>query len=85
MVLCVGLCSAQTIRNTNNSVVAKIDNDGTVRNSNNSVIARINSNGDIRDSNNRDGTVRDSNNHTIGYAKGVPSRYAALYFFFNFF
>lgn len=126
MVLCVGLCSAQTIRNTNNSVVAKIESDGTIRNSNNSVIARINSNGDIRDSNNHllgkissngdvrdsnnsyigkvesngvvrsrnnsmlgkvesDGTVRDSNNHTIGYAKGVPSRYAALYFFFNFF
>ena len=125
-VLCVGLCSAQTIRNTNNSIVAKIENDGTVRNSNNSVIARINSNGDIRDSNNHllgkicsngdvrdsnnsymgkvesngivrnrnnstlgkveaDGTVRDSNNHTIGYAKGVPTRYAALYFFFNLF
>lgn len=124
MVLCVGLCSAQTIRNTNNSVVAKIDNDGTVRNSNNSVIARISSNGDIRDSNNHllgkigsdgvirnsnnsymgkvesngvvrnsnnstlgkvesNGTVRDSNNHVLGYAKGVPMRYAAVFFFFG--
>ena len=124
MVLCVGLCSAQTIRNTNNSVVAKIDNDGTVRNSNNSVIARISNNGDIRDSNNHllgkigsdgvirnsnnsylgkvesngvvrnsnnstlgkvevDGTIRDSNNHTIGYAKGVPMKYAAVFFFFG--
>ena len=44
--------NAQTIRNTNNSVVAKIDTDGTIRNSNNSVIGRINSNGDIRDGNN---------------------------------
>jgi len=126
MVLCVGICSAQTIRNTNNSVVAKIDTDGTVRNSNNSVIARINSYGDIRDCNNHllgkigsngdirdrnnsymgrvesngvvrnsnnstlgkvenDGTVRDSNNHTISYARGVPIRYAAVLFFFNFF
>lgn len=83
---------AQTIRNNNNSTVAKIDNDGTVRNSNNSVIGRISSNGDIRDSNNHylgkiesDGTVRDSNNHTIGYAKGVPMKYAAVYFFFGFF
>ena len=126
MALCVGLCSAQTIRNSNNSVVAKIDNDGTVRNSNNSVIARISSNGDIRDSNNHllgkigsdgvirnsnnssmgkvenngvvrnsnnstlgkvesDGTIRDSNNHTIGYAKGVPMRYVAAFFFFGLF
>ena len=43
---------AQTIRNSNNSAVARIDNDGTVRNSNNSVVARIDSKGDIRDSNN---------------------------------
>ena len=126
MMLCVGICSAQTIRNSNNSVVAMVENDGTVRNSNNSIVAKISSNGDIRDSNNHllgkiesdgvirnsnnsylgkvesngvvrnsnnstlgkvesDGTVRDSNNHTIGYAKGVPMRYAALYFFFNFF
>ena len=32
-----------------------------------------------------DGTVRNSNNATIGYAKGVPVRYAALFFFFDFF
>ena len=53
----VTMCPAQTIRNSNNSVVAKMDSDGTVRN---------------------------SNNHVIGYAKGVPARYAAIYFFFNF-
>jgi hypothetical protein len=41
MMLCAVICSAQTIRNTNNSIIAKIDTDGTVRNSNNSVIARI--------------------------------------------
>lgn len=34
---------------------------------------------------NDDGTVRDSNNHLQGYAKGVPKKYAALYFFFSFF
>ena len=120
--LCTALCPAQMIRNSNQSVMAKVDADGTVRNSNNSVIARISGNGDIRDSNNhllgrigssgdvrnsnnsylgkiegngivrnsnnsllgkveRDGTVRDSNNHVIGYARGVPMRYAAVYFY----
>ena len=52
LMCCATLC-AQTIRNSNNSVVARIENDGTVRNSNNSVVARISSSGDIRDSNNR--------------------------------
>ena len=46
------VCQSQTIRNSNQSVMAKVDADGTVRNSNNSVIARISGNGDIRDSNN---------------------------------
>ena len=47
LLFCAVMCPAQTIRNTNNSVVARIDTDGTVRNSNNSVVARINSNVDI--------------------------------------
>lgn len=51
-------CPAQSIRNSNNSLLGKVDSDGTVRNSNNSV---------------------------IGYAKGVPMRYAAVFFFFHFF
>ena len=115
---------AQTIRNSSNSTVGKIESDGTIRNSSNSYIGKIESNGDIRDSSNRligkissngevrnssnsyigkiesdgtvrnssnsymgkvesDGTVRNSSNSTIGYARGVPMRYAALYFFFN--
>lgn len=28
------------------------------------------------------GVVRDSNNHVIGYAKGVLTKYAAVFFFF---
>lgn len=51
------VCPAQSIRNSNNSLLGKVDSDGTVRNSNNSV---------------------------IGYAKGVPMRYAAVFFFFHF-
>lgn len=125
LVLCLpSVVNAQTIRDTNNSVVAKVDTDGTVRNTNNSVVARINNNGDIRDGNyhllgkiesdgtikdpnnhilgkvdingtvrNRnnsvlgkiesDGTVRDGNNHILGYARGVPQRFAAVFFFFQ--
>lgn len=74
MLVCPGMVvEAQTIRNSNNSTLATVGSDGTIRNSSNSVIARISSNGDIRD----------SNNHTIGYAQGVPIKYAAVYFFFN--
>jgi len=29
--------------------------------------------------------VRNSSNSCIGYAKGVPVRYAAVFFFFDFF
>jgi hypothetical protein len=29
--------------------------------------------------------VRDKNNHTLGYARDIPARYAALFFFFNLF
>ena len=64
---------SQTIRDKNNSMIARIESDGTVRNSSNSYVARIGSNGDIRDSNNRllgtvssDGTLRDNNNSFIG-------------------
>ena len=53
LVLGLGSMEAQTIRNSNNSTIATIDNNGTIRNSNNSTVGRIESNGDIRDSNNR--------------------------------
>ena len=45
------------------------------RNCSNSYIGKIES----------DGTVRNSSNSCIGYAKGVPVRYAAVFFFFDFF
>ena len=86
----VQIGQAQTIRDKNNSTIARIDSDGTVRNSNNSYIGKIESDGTVRNRNNsyvgkvyQDGTVRNSNNSTIGYAKDVPVRYAAIYFFFD--
>ena len=67
--------SAQDLRNANNSCIGKIDSDGTVRNSSNSAIGKFD----------KDGTVRNANNSAIGYAKGVPVKYAAAFYFFNFF
>ena len=41
LVLGLGSMEAQTIRNSNNSTIATIDNNGTIRNSNNSTIAKM--------------------------------------------
>ncbi len=81
-----------TVRDGSNRSIGKIESDGTVRDRSNRSIGKIESDGTVRDSSNRsigkvesDGTVRDSSNRTLGTAKGVPMRYAALYFFFDFF
>ena len=55
--------------------MGKVEGNGTVRNRNNSMLGKVES----------DGTVRDSNNHVLGTARGVPIRYAAVYFFFHLF
>lgn len=39
MILGVGYVQAQTIRNSNNSILASINSNGDVRNSNNSLVA----------------------------------------------
>lgn len=79
-----------TIRDRNNSTVGRIDSNGTLRDRNNSTIGRVDSDGTVRDRNNStmgrissDGTVRDRNNSTIGYARNVPVKYAAVWFFFG--
>ena len=84
-----------TVRNSSNSCIGKIERDGTIRNSSNasnSSIGKVESNGTVRNGSNSsigkiesDGTVRNSSNSCIGYAKGVPVRYAAVFFFFDFF
>ena len=85
------VCPAQSIRNSNNRLLGKIGSNGDIRNSNNSYMGKVESSGTVRNSNNSllgkvdsDGTVRNSNNSVIGYAKGVPMRYAAVFFFFHF-
>ena len=63
------------IRDHNHSYLGKVESNGTVRNRNNSYLGKVEN----------DGTVRDNNHRVMGYAKGVPVRYAAVFFFFNFF
>ena len=63
------------MRNANNSRIGKVESDGTVRNANNSRVGKIES----------DGTVRDANNSRMGSASGVNKKYAAAFFFFDFF
>ena len=53
--------------------IGKIESDGTVRDKSSFVVGKVAS----------DGTVRDASNRIIGHAKGVPVRYAALFFFFD--
>ena len=55
--------------------IGKVEDDGTVMDRNNMQIGRVK----------RDGTVVDRNNMVIGHAKNVPTRYAAVFFFFNMF
>ena len=80
-----------TIRNSSNTSIGKIESDGTIRNGNNSSIGKVESDGTVRKNGSsvgkieKDGTVRNSSNSCIGYAKGVPVKYAALFFFFDFF
>lgn len=52
-----------------------MQSDGTVRDKSNMYVGKIDS----------DGTVRNGNGIIIGYAKGVPKTYAAVFFFFDFF
>ena len=78
------------VRDASNRYLGKIEADGTVRDKSNFSIGKIESNGTVRARNNfalgkvdSDGAVRDTSNRIIGYAKGVPMRYAALFFFFG--
>ena len=50
-----------------------VQNDGTVLDKDKKQIGQI-----------KDGTVTGGNNETIGYAKGVPVKWAAVYYFFLF-
>ena len=84
------LASGQDLRDRNYATVGRIDSDGTVRDRNYATVGHINSDGTVRDRNyatvghiDNDGTVRDRNYATMGYAKGVPQKWAAVFFFFD--
>ena len=64
--------SAQLVQDASYRVVAHIKSDGTIQDSSYRIIGHVKS----------DGTVQDSSYRIIGHAKGIPMRWAALYFFF---
>ena len=92
MMLAGADATAQTLRSSGNSYLGKIERDGTVRSSSNSYRGKIERDGTIRNSSNSymgkiesDGTVRNSSNSCIGKMENVDRRWAALFFFFDFF
>ena len=63
--------SAQTVQDASYRIVGHIKSDGTVQDSSYRIIGHVKS----------DGTVQDASYRIIGHTKGVPMRWAALYFF----
>jgi hypothetical protein len=62
-----------TIENEAHAIVGYVQNDGTVLDKDKKTIGSI-----------KEGVVTSASNETIGYAKGVPVKWAAVYFFFLF-
>ena len=64
---------AQTLRDSSNRNIGKVESDGTIRDGSNRMVGRIYTDGTMRDSSNRnigkiesDGTVRDGMNRYLG-------------------
>ena len=81
-----------TVRNASYTRIGQIDNDGTVRNASYTRIGQVDNDGTVRNASytrigqiDNDGTVRNASYTKIGTAKGVRKRWAAAFFFFNFF
>ena len=81
---------AQMVQDAGYRVVAHIKSDGTIQDASYRIIGHIKSDGTIQDESYRivghvksDGTVQDASYRVIGHAKGIPMRWAALYFFFR--
>ena len=56
-------------------LVEKLKQDGTIIDKNNMMVGKVEFGG----------TVRDRNKMTIGYAKDIPVKQTAVFFFFNMF
>lgn len=88
LLACVTI-SAQNLQDKYHSTVGYVKSDGTVQDRYHSTVGYIKSDGTVQDKYHStigyvksDGTVQDRYHSTIGYAKGIPIRWAALYFFF---
>ena len=80
---------AQTVKASNYSTLGYIKSDGTVQDRSYRTLGYIKSDGTVQDRSYRtlgyvksDGTVQDRSYRTFGHAKGIPTKWAALYFFF---
>ena len=81
-----------TVRDSDGNPLGRIDDDGAVRDRSGGPIGRIDGDGTVCDSDgsplgriDRDGAVWDKSGSIIGSARGMNPRWAAAYFFFDFF
>ena len=79
-----------TIQDESYRIVGHLKSDGTVQDASYRIVCHIKSDGTVQDSSYRiighvksDGTVQDASYRVIGHTKGIPMRWAALYFFFR--
>ena len=81
---------AQRLTDSGYRTVGYIKQDGTIQDASYRTVGYVKRDGSVQDSSyrtvgyiKRDGTVQDRSYRTIGHADGVPTRWAAYFFFFR--
>ena len=79
-----------TIQDGSYRTIGYLKSDGTIQDSSYRTVGHIKDDGTVQDSSYRtighvkkDGTVQDASYRTIGYARDIPLRWAAFFFFFS--
>jgi hypothetical protein len=78
------------VTNKSSIIIGYIKEDGSIENESHKLVGFVKADGTIEDAEKKvtgfikDGVVTDKNNETIGYAKNIPVKWAAAYFFFLF-
>jgi hypothetical protein len=78
------------VTNKSSVIIGYIKSDGSIQNESKTVVGYVLNDGTIQDAEKKtigyikDGVVSNHNNETIGYAKKIPVKWAAAYFFFLF-
>lgn len=88
----LGKFSDENIFNWSNFFLGKIRKDGHIYDRNNAFLGKVDNNGRVYDRNNSylgkvdaNGRIYNANNNYLGSAQEIPTRYVAVFFFFNFF